>query len=167
MTTSPQFRLREASVFSRQVKTRMPFRFGRATMTQMPIIHLRLKLESGEGELIEGAAACGIPPLWFDKAAGKTHADNIQDLLVSLRLALDEYMLMDAAPVWFLHKVAEPPVRKMAAAKGLNGLTAGFGVALVDSALIDAACRQARVSFHGALKANLFGYGGRLAELLP
>ncbi|MEO7426415.1 MAG: mandelate racemase, partial [Fibrobacteria bacterium] len=41
------------------------------------------------------------------------------------------------------------------------------GVALVDSALIDAACRQARVSFHGALKANLFGYGGRLAELLP
>jgi hypothetical protein len=145
----------------------MPFRFGRATMTQMPIIHLRLKLESAEGELIDGASACGIPPLWFDKAAGKTHADNIQDLLVSLRLALDEYMRMDAAPVWFLHKVAEPPVRRMAAAKGLNDLTAGFGVALVDSALIDAACRQARVSFHGALKANLFGFGGRLAELLP
>ncbi len=167
MTNSPQFQLREASVFSRQVKTRMPFRFGRATMTQMPILHLRLKLESADGALIDGASACGIPPLWFDKAAGKTHADNIQDLSVSLRMALDEYMKLDAAPVWYLHKVAEATVRKAATAKGLNDLTAGFGIALVDSALIDAACRHAGLTLHAALKANLLGYGAHLAPLLP
>src|SRR4051794_24656971 len=99
MVNSPQFRLREASVFSRQVKTRMPFRFGRSTMTQMPILHLRLKVEAEDGKTLTGVSACGIPPLWFDKAAGKTHADNIQDLSLSLRLALDHYMEMDAAPV--------------------------------------------------------------------
>src|SRR4051812_6069748 len=157
MPAVPQFRLREASVFSRQVKTRMPFRFGRATMTQMPILHLRLKLEAADGSLVDGASACGIPPLWFDKAAGQTHADNIQDLSLSPRMALDEYMKLDAAPVWFLHKVAETSVRKAATAKGLNDLTAGFGIALVDSALIDAACRHAGVTFHGALKGNLLG----------
>jgi hypothetical protein len=167
MASLPQFRLREASVYSRQVKTRMPFRFGRATMTQMPILHLRLKLESASGEVVDGASACGIPPLWFDKAAGKTHADNIQDLSVSLRLALDEYMKLDAAPIWYLHKVAEPAVRKTATAKGMNDLTAGFGVALVDSALIDAVCRFAQVPFHGALKGNLFGFGSQLAAVLP
>ena len=145
----------------------MPFRFGRATLTEMPILHLRLKLESADGKLIEGASACGIPPLWFDKAAGKTHADNIRDLSVSLRLALDAYMRLDAAPVWFLHKAAEPPVRKAGAAKGLNDLTAGFGIALVDSALIDAACRHAQVTFHGALKGNVLGYGDAFAALVP
>jgi hypothetical protein len=167
MVNMPQFRLREASVFSRQIKTRMPFRFGRSTMTQMPIIHLRLTVEADNGKTLTGVSASGIPPLWFDKAAGKTHADNIQDLSISLRLALEHYMQLDQAPVWYLHKVAEPPTRKAAAAKGLNELTAGFGVALVDSALIDAACRHSGVTFHSALKANLFGYGADFAAMIP
>jgi hypothetical protein len=167
MVNQPQLRLREASVFSRQVKTRMPFRFGRATMTQMPILHLRLKVETADGREVTGVSACGIPPLWFDKAAGKTHADNIQDLSISIRLALDAYMQLDHAPAWFLHKVAEPIVRKAAAAKGLNDLTAGYGIALIDSALIDAACRNANVTFHGALKGNVLGYGADFAALIP
>ncbi|HKP97203.1 MAG TPA: hypothetical protein VJ385_15745 [Fibrobacteria bacterium] len=167
MVNLPQFRLREASVFSRQVKTRMPFRFGRSTMTQMPILHLRLTVETDTGEVLTGVSASGIPPLWFDKAAGKTHADNIQDLSLSLRLALDHYMQLDPSPVWFLHKIAEPVTRKAAEAKGLNELTAGFGVALVDAALIDAACRHTGVTFHAALKANLFGYGADFAAMVP
>jgi hypothetical protein len=145
----------------------MPFRFGRSTMTQMPILHLRLKVEAEDGRAITGVSACGIPPLWFDKAAGKTHADNIQDLSLSLRLALDYYMELDPAPVWHLHKAAEPPTRKSAAAKGLNDLTAGYGIALIDSALIDAACRYTGVTFHAALKKDLLGYGADFAAMLP
>ena len=167
MVNLPQFRLREASVFSRQVKTRMPFRFGRSTMTQMPILHLRLKVESGDRKIITGVSASGIPPLWFDKGAGKTHADNIQDLSLSLRIALDHYMELDHAPAWFLHRIAEPKIRAVAAAKGLNDLTAGFGVALVDSAIIDAMCRYTGVTFHAALKGNLLGYGEDFAGIIP
>ena len=167
MVNMPQFRVREASVFSRQIKTRMPFRFGRSTMTQMPILHLRLTVEANDGKVLTGTGACGIPPLWFDKADGKTHADNIQDLSLSLRLALENYMQLDQAPVWFLHKIAEPPTRTSAAAKGLNDLTAGFGVALVDSALIDAACRHLGITFHAALKANALGYGADFAAMIP
>jgi hypothetical protein len=130
-------------------------------------LHLRLKVETSEGGLLTGVSACGVPPLWFDKAAGKTHADNIQDLSISIRLALDEYMKLDAAPVWFLHKIAEPIIRKAAEAKGLNDLTAGYGVALTDSALIDAACRLTGVTFHSALKGNLLGFGADFAALIP
>jgi hypothetical protein len=68
-----------------------------------------------------------------------------------LRLALDAYMRLDASPVWYLHKIAEPEIRRSAAAKGLNDLTAGYGVALVDSALKD----------------NLFGYGEDFGAMLP
>jgi hypothetical protein len=167
MVNTPQFRVREASVFSRQIKTRMPFRFGRSTMTQMPILHLRLTVEADDGKVLTGVSASGIPPLWFDKADGKTHADNIQDLSLSLRLALENYLELDLAPVWFLHKIAEPPTRKSAAAKGLNDLTAGFGIALVDSAIIDAACRHLGITFHAALKANALGYGADFAAMIP
>lgn len=167
MAIIPKLKLREASVFSRQVHTRMPFRFGRATMTQMPILHLRLRLETGDGKQVTGVSASGIPPLWFDKGAAKTHADNIHDLSLSLRLALGQYLEMDAGPVWNLHHICEPIVRKSAAAKGLNELTAGFGIALVDAALIDGACKLAGVPFHAALKANLLGYGEDLAAILP
>lgn len=145
----------------------MPFRFGRSTMTHMPILHLRLKVESGDGKAVTGVSASGIPPLWFDKGATKTHADNIHDLSLSLRLALEQYLEMDPAPVWFLHRACEAPVRRRAAAKGLNGLTSGFGIALVDAALIDAACRHAGAPFHAALKGNLLGYGEDFAALLP
>jgi hypothetical protein len=167
MVNMPQFRVREASIFSRQIKTRMPFRFGRSTMTQMPILHLRLTVEANDGKILIGTSASGIPPLWFDKADGKTHADNIQDLSLSLRLALENYMQLDQAPVWFLHNIAEPPTRLSAAAKGLSDLTAGFGVALIDSALIDAACRHLGITFHAALKANALGYGADFAAMVP
>ena len=139
MAKNPKLRILEASVFSRPIKTRMPFRFGRSTLTQMPILHLRLKVETSGGAIVHGVSASGIPPLWFDKGAGKTHEDNINDLSLSLRLALDQFLELDEAPVWYLHSTAEPIVRKLAAGKGLNELTAGFGVALVDAALIDAA----------------------------
>lgn len=167
MNNLPKFKLAEANVFSRAIKTRMPFRFGRSTMTQMPILHLQLKVTADSNTTIIGASACGIPPLWFDKAAGKTHEDNIHDLSLSLKLALDQYLLMEKNSVWKLHQLAEPLIRKKAAALGLNELTAGFGIALVDSALIDAACRHTGVAFHAALKNNLLGYGNEFSALLP
>lgn len=167
MASIPKLKVREASVFSRQVETRMPFRFGKSTMTRMPILHLRLKVETEAGTVVTGVSASGIPPLWFDKGAHKTHADNIHDLSLSLRLALERYLEMDAAPVWNLHYVLETDIRRSAAAKGLNELTAGFGIALVDAGLVDAACRHAGATFHSALKANLLGFGEDLAAILP
>jgi hypothetical protein len=136
-------------------------------MTQMPILHLRLTVEAEDGTQVTGVSASGLPPLWFDKGASKTHADNINDLSVSLRLALEHYLSFDPAPVYALHRVAEPTIRAQAAAKGLNDLTAGFGIALVDLAMVDAACRHAQVTFHTALKINLLGFGDDLAPLLP
>jgi hypothetical protein len=41
----------------------------------------------------------------------------------------------------------------------MNDLTAGFGVALLDAATIDAACRLSGRTFHEGLRENLFGFG--------
>ena len=136
-------------------------------MTQMPILHLRLKVESESGSIVTGISASGIPPLWFDKGVGKTHENNIHDLSLSLRIALNKYLELQSATIWDLHRLAEPLARKIAASQGLNELTAGFGIALVDSAMIDAACRHTGTTFHAALKSDLLGYGSDFGTMIP
>lgn len=163
----PRFGIQEAEVFCRRITVRMPFRFGRSTLTEMPVLHLRLRVRAANGRSQIGVSAAGIPPLWFDKGEGKTHSDNIRDLSLSLRIALDHYRDSDADTVWNLHRTGEAGARRAAAACGLNGLTAGFGVALVDAALIDAACRYSGSTFHAALRADLFGWDPGAKSFLP
>src|SRR6185503_12306730 len=43
------------------------------------------------------------------------------------------------------------------AARGLNKLTANFGPAQIDRAVLDALCRMEGVSFYDAMRANLAG----------
>lgn len=107
------------------------------------------------------------PPLWFDKDSSKTHDDNIRDLLRSIRHAGDVYLSTAPADAWSLHRAAEPEARARCSQEGLNELTSGFGVALLDEAAIDAVCRKTEITFHGGLRKNLFGLGADFARLIP
>ncbi|HEX7896662.1 MAG TPA: enolase C-terminal domain-like protein [Planctomycetota bacterium] len=149
-------RVRQADVFLRPVRTRMPFRYGKAVVTEEPIAHLRIVAEI-DGHRALGVSAAALPPLWFDKDPSKTHADNIADLLRSLRAAADVYTAAPAAPAFALHQTCEAETRRRL--RGLNDLTAGFGVALLDAAAIDALCRATGTTFHGALRDDLLGFG--------
>ncbi len=160
MTAAPRFRVREVRAWLRPVRTRMPFRYGTAVVTEEPILHVRIVGEDG----IAGVSAAALPPLWFDKGAGRTHADDIRDLLRSLSEAARVYREADAADAWTLHGRAEPEARRRCAALGMNDLTAGFGVALLDAAVIDAICRQAGSTFHQGLREGLFGLVAPVGE---
>ena len=56
-------RVRQADVFLRPVRTRMPFRYGKAVVTEEPIAHLRIVAEI-DGHRAQGvsAAARGANP---------------------------------------------------------------------------------------------------------
>ena len=149
-------RVRDVDVFLRQVRTRMPFRYGKAVVTEEPIAHLRARLDI-DGRPATGVAAAALPPLWFDKDPSKSHADNIADLLRSLRAAAETYRALPAAGAFALHQAGEPESRRRCA--GLNDLTAGFGVALLDAAVVDGLCRATETTFHAALKSDLLGFG--------
>ena len=149
-------RVRDVDVLLRPVRTRMPFRYGKAVVTEEPIAHVRARVEI-DGRPFTGLAAAALPPLWFDKDASKTHADNIADLLRSLRVAAEVYREAPAAGAFALHRACEPEARRRL--KNLNELSAGFGVALLDAAAIDALCRAAGTTFHAALKGDLLGFG--------
>ncbi|MFN3486828.1 MAG: mandelate racemase, partial [Planctomycetota bacterium] len=87
---APRVRVLETSVFWRPVRTRLPFRYGRAVLTEAPVAHLRLRVHV-EGRPAAGTSGALLPPLWFDKSPGRTHEDDIRALLRSLREAATAY----------------------------------------------------------------------------
>src|SRR5262249_37711988 len=82
-------------------------------------------------------------------------------------IAADVYKGAGAAGAFDLHRACEPEARRRAEAEGMNDLTAGFGVALLDAAVIDAACRLSRRTFPHALPEDLLGLCPDFTRLVP
>jgi hypothetical protein len=160
---APRLKVREVEVFLRRVRTRMPFRYGKAEVTGQPYAHVRVRCEPR----ITGVSAAALPPLWFDKRPGLTHEETIRDLLRSIAIAADTYKSASDASAYNLHQTCEPDARRLAAGEGMNNLTAGFGVALLDAAIIDAVCRQSGRTFHQGLREDLFGLGSFFGAIVP
>jgi hypothetical protein len=138
----------------------MPFRYGKAVVTELPYAHVRADVEG-----VTGVSASALPPAWFDKSPGRTHQDDIRDLLRSLDTAIDVYAGLAADTAAGLHKAGEAETRRRL--DRMNDLTAGFGVALLDAAVIDALCRKSGLAFHEGLRRDLFGLGPDFARLVP
>ena len=151
--SEPSLRVREVEVFLRHVRTRMVFRYGKAEVTGQPYAHLRVKFDPD----VTGVSAAALPPLWFDKREGLTHEETIQELLRSIEIASGVYRGGGTDTAYGLHRACEPEARRRAA--GMNDLTAGFGVALLDAAVVDATCRMANRTFHQGLREDLFDFG--------
>lgn len=159
-------RVAEVTPYLRRMTTRMPFRFGNTVMTGMPILHLRVRMETAAGESFYGCSACGIASMWFDKDYTKSEGKREGDLCYSTQAAIEGYVAAGSGSAWRLHETVEPSIRKRLEADGLNGLTAGYGIALVDAAIIDGICRNAGLSFFETLKAGLLGFDERIAAAL-
>ncbi len=134
-----------ASFYVRNLRTRLPFRFGVFTLRAVPLLHVALEVEAADGRTARGFAAENLMPQWFDKDPAKTAHDNIRDLLTSVQIAHAVYCQAANAPhsVWAIWREAYPECRRRGTALGLNGLVASFGSALFERALADAAGRLA------------------------
>ena len=152
-----KFSVKEISLFERDVRLRLPFRFGAATMTHAPQAFVRARIALADGREAQGGAAEMLAPKWFDKDPSQTNEQNFEQLRTSLRLARDAY-LAGGENSAFNHWIeAYGPQLALGALSGLNNLTACFGPALVDRALLDALCRALGVSFYEAIRKNVPG----------
>ena len=138
-----KFSIREISFFERDVRLRMPFRFGVVTLTEAPQAFVRatIRLDGKDGE---GAAAELLAPKWFDKNPALSNEDNFEQLRSSLRKAREAY-LAGGTNTAFGH--SRPTV----------GLVENYGPALLDRALLDALCRALGISFFEAVRRNVVG----------
>ena len=150
-----KFSIREISFLERDVRLRLPFRFGVVTLTEAPQAFVRARIRLENGKESEGAAAELLAPKWFDKDPSLTNEQNFDQLRASLALAREAY-LASGDNTAFGHWIeAYAPQIALGAMQGLNSLTACFGPALIDRALLDALCRALGLSFFQAIQKNI------------
>ena len=138
-----KFSITDVAFFERDVKLRMPFRFGVVTLTEAPQAFARVSI-SVQGKAAKGAAAEVLAPKWFDKSPGLSNADNFEQLRHSMRQARAAY-LAGGENTAYGH--SRPTV----------GLVENFGPALLDRAVLDALCRALGISFYDAIRRNVVG----------
>jgi hypothetical protein len=163
--TAPLFTVRDVRLYERQVRLRLPFRFGVVTLTEAPQVFVRVRIELPDGTPHWGAAAEMLVPKWFDKNLALSNEDNFEQLRSALALATEAYTDPARPRTAFGHFAARYEQHIAAgAAGGLNPLVASFGPAQIDRAILDAVCRSAGCSFYDAMRGNLPGID---AALLP
>jgi hypothetical protein len=143
---APRFRVAAIDLMERDVKLRMPFRFGVVTLTESPQAFARARIRLEDGREATGAAVELLAPKWFDKNPALTNEDNYDQLRASLGRAREAYLSHESRTAW-------------AHALPGKGLVENYGPALLDRALLDALCRALGVSFYRAVQTNLVGAG--------
>src|SRR4026209_696805 len=75
-----RFTLSPFEFFVRHTRTRFPFRYGIASMTDVPHLFVRARIVAA-GSLATGLASEGLPPKWFTKDPATTFAQDLPDML--------------------------------------------------------------------------------------
>jgi hypothetical protein len=162
----PRVHVRDVRLLERDVRLRMPFRFGVVTLTEATEAYVRARVDIEGGGGGWGMAAEMLAPKWFDKDPSLSNAQDVDALRLSLRLARAFYTE---------GRLARTPFRLFADSyhfqvaecgrRGLNPLVAGYGPALLDRAVLDAVCRARGLSFYDAVRTNVPGIDP--AQFLP
>ena len=154
-----EIRLEDVRFYMRNVHTRMPFKYGAAVLTAVPILHVVAQGALKNGTPVQGVAADILPPKWFDKDPAKSYEDNVADLLWAARAARSAYLDAARSPASFFAIWQAGYAQTVSAgdAHGLNRLTAIHGSTLMERALIDAVGCGVGASYFELLKANILG----------
>src|SRR5438874_4876324 len=75
-----RFTLSTFEFFVRHTRTRFPFRYGIASMTEVPHLFVRTRVTLG-GKSSFGLAAEGLPPKWFTKNPATTFEQDLREML--------------------------------------------------------------------------------------
>ncbi|HEY7007018.1 MAG TPA: hypothetical protein VH392_11135, partial [Sphingomicrobium sp.] len=112
-------------LYEREVRLRLPFRFGVVTLTAAPQAFVRARIELADGSSHWGAAAEMLVPKWFDKNLSLSNEDNFDQLRLALTLAVDAYTAPGRPRSAFGHFAAHYDEQIAAgASRGLNPLAA-------------------------------------------
>jgi hypothetical protein len=156
--------LKEVAYRTRWMKTRFPFRYGIAAMTDLPHVFLRVRAVIG-GREVTGLASEGLPPKWFTKDPDTTFEQDLPEMLRVIRHAaeLGRETGADSLFGWWLGVFRRQDA--WAGGNGVPPLLAHLGTSLVERAMIDAHCRAEGACFAETLQGNALGI--ELAEIHP
>ena len=123
--------------------TRIPFRYGIATLTAAPHMFVRVELDV-DGQRHVGIASDGLIPKWFTKNPETTFPHDIAEMMKVIETACD--IARGAGPADSVFALWQHIYGGQAAwggGWGLPPLLAHFGTSLVERAILDAFCDAA------------------------
>src|SRR6266481_10003354 len=82
-----RFTLSPFEFFVLRTRTRFPFRYGIASMTDVPHLFVRARVAVG-GKSSFGLTAEGLPPKWFTKNPGTTFEQDLPEMMEVISHAL-------------------------------------------------------------------------------
>ena len=144
---------------------RMPFRYGIASLTTIPHLFIHVHCDI-DGKLQEGIAADSLIPKWFTKDPESAYEDDIQDMIQVIEAACRFAEEAKAVPTVFdLWQSVYLRQREWAMRAAYPPLLWGFGLSLLEHAVLDAYCRAKNATLAVALRGNTLGI--RLDEIHP
>lgn len=148
--------IKNADIHLIDLNTRVPFKYGIATLTSAPHVFIRVELEI-DNRTSFGVSADHLPPKWFTKEPEKSLEEEIEDMLDVVLHALKIAPGLKAENAFDLWgQILEKQI-EWGESKKYPPLLYKFGVSLVERAMIEAVCKDAGLSFSAALRQNIFG----------
>ncbi len=154
-----QLSVRQVALARTPCRTRLPFRFGAVTVTAADLLTCRALCATSEGAQVFGWSADLLVPRWFRKDTKATPVEDADELHAAAVAAAAACTARANTPktsfaLWhdvFRERVGNEPH------DAPDLLVRGFGCALLERAVLDAACRAAGLPFAAALRADVFG----------
>ncbi|MDA0296425.1 MAG: hypothetical protein O3A31_10645 [Planctomycetota bacterium] len=164
-----QLKLVDYRFHQQLVQTRVPFKFGVQVLRQVPLAELEVTVVTSDGRRGTGRASDLLVPKWFEKDPDATPEADSAALARSVEAAVSVAKVATRAagphPVFDIAEIARIELVGSRNHSDADVLVRGFGVAMLERTLIDAACRLAGMSFDDALRQNIFGFSA--SRLIP
>src|SRR6185295_10779544 len=137
-----RFTLSAFEFFVLPTRTRFPFKYGIASMTEVPHLFVRTRVAVGQ-ESSFGLASDGLPPKWFTKNPATTFEQDLPEMLEVISHAAKLAEQIARTPVAFFDfwRELDRQQRAWSSARKLAPLLANLGVSLVERAVLDGGCR--------------------------
>jgi hypothetical protein len=148
--------IRDGDIHLHDTRTRLPFKYGIATMTSAPHLFLRLRVEV-DGKMATGIAADGLAPKWFTKDPARPIEEESHEMLRVIENALRLAVGLRADSAFDAWSAVHRAQSAWGKTEGLPPLLTQFGTSLVERAVIEATCRAVGRPFDALLRANAFG----------
>src|SRR5262245_54166877 len=168
--------LLEGDIHLIDLRTRMPFKYGIATLTAAPHAFVRVRAEI-DGVVSTGVAADLLPPRWFTKDPSRSPGDETDEMLEVIEHAVAAARGLKADSPWDAWRAVWDEQDHWGRTGKRPPLLTHFGTSLVERGLLDAVCRAKNERFHNLLVNNDLGIrlgtihrrltGESPADLLP
>ena len=157
MNDAPRLAVKKVQFHVLNMRTRFPFQYGIASLTALPHLFVRAKVEVESTNVSTGLGADGLPPKWFTKNPKTRFEEDIPAFFKVIGHATKTALDAPEGTFFELWERVYQEQSAWAADKGIPPLLANLGVSLVERAVLDALCRSVEIPAHRVLRDNLVG----------